>query len=152
MSSSKHQEFLKAAWNEANEGFQQGGVPVGAVMVRNGKVIARGRNKRVQEDDPVMHGETDCLRNAGLMESYDNIDLYTTLSPCMMCSGAIIHFGIKRVIVGEKENFPGNIEFLRSQGVEVILLDDDDCKSLMAKFIEQRPDIWFEDIAGREEV
>ncbi len=138
--------FLDEAYREALEGFEQGGVPVGAVMVRDGEIIARGRNKRVQEEDPVMHGETDCLRNAGVMDSYDGVDLYTTLSPCMMCAGAILHFGIRRVIVGEDVNFAGNIEFLRQHGVEVILVDDTQCKVLMARFTEERPDIWLEDI------
>lgn len=89
--------FLTEALTEAHHGFDQGGVPVGAVMVRSGQIVARGRNKRVQENDPVMHGETDCLRSAGLMEDYSNTEMYTTLSPCMMCTGAILHFGIKRV-------------------------------------------------------
>lgn len=145
-------KFLGAAYEEAFEGYEQGGVPVGAVMVEDGKIIARGRNKRVQEGDPVMHGETDCLRTAGVRSDYSNVDLYTTLSPCMMCTGAIIHFGVKRVVVGEDVNFPGNVQFLRDNGVEVILMDDSECKVLMAKFIEERPDIWFEDIAGNEEV
>lgn len=145
-------EFLRQAYEQALEGYQQGGAPIGAVMVRDGEVIARGRNKRVQEGDPVMHGETDCLRAAGLLDHYDDIDLYTTLSPCMMCTGAILHFGIKRVVVGEDVNFAGNIDFLREHGVEVVLMDDEDCKSLMSRFINERPDIWYEDIAGNETV
>ena len=144
--------FLREAYQEALEGYQQGGVPVGAVMVCGGEVVARGRNKRVQEGDPVMHGETDCLRSAGILDSYEEIDLYTTLSPCMMCTGAIIHFGVKRVVVGEDVNFPGNIQYLRDNGVEVVLLDDEECKSLMSRFIAERPDIWYEDIAGNEDV
>lgn len=145
-------EFLRQAYQEAFEGYEEGGAPIGAVMVRNGEVIARGRNKRVQEGDPVMHGETDCLRAAGLLDDYADIDLYTTLSPCMMCTGAILHFGIKRVFVGENVNFAGNIDFLRQQGVEVVLMDDDECKALMTRFIQERPDIWNEDIAGNETV
>ena len=144
--------FLEEAWREAREGYEQGGVPVGAVMVRGGEVFVRGRNKRVQENDPVMHGETDCLRNAGILDDYSDVILYTTLSPCMMCTGAILHFGIKRVVVGENVNFPGNIALLRQHGVEVSLIDDEQCKSLMASFIEERPDIWYEDIAGNDEV
>ena len=146
------QIFLKEAYLEALDGYEEGGAPIGAVMVRNGKIISRGRNKRVQESDPIMHGETDCLRNAGMINDYSNIDFYTTLSPCMMCAGAILQFDIKRVVVGENVNFPGNIHFLRENGVEVILADDDECKSLMACFIEERPDIWFEDIAGNENI
>ncbi len=142
--------FLGEAFAEAKVGYQQGGVPVGAVMVKNGEVIARGRNKRVQENDPVMHGETDCLRNAGLQESYQDVDLYTTLSPCMMCTGAILHFGIRRVVVGENVNFEGNLDVLNDYEVVTVLADDAQCKGLMAQFIQERPDIWFEDIAGRE--
>ncbi len=145
-------QFLRQAYQEALAGFQEGGIPVGAVMVKDGQIIARGRNKRMQEGDAVMHGETDCLRAAGLREDYGEIDLYTTLSPCMMCTGAILHFGIKRVVVGEDTNFPGNIDFLKKCGVQVVLVDDAQCKSLMSKFIAQRPDIWFEDIAGNETV
>lgn len=145
-------EFLRLAYQQALEGYRQGGVPVGAVMVKNGEIIAAGKNKRVQEGDCVMHGETDCLRTAGLRNDYAEIDLYTTLSPCMMCTGAILHFGIGRVVVGEDVNFPGNIEFLRAHGVEVILVDDSDCKSLMEKFIVEKPEIWNEDIAGNETV
>ncbi len=146
------QKFLKQAYLEALAGYEEGGIPVGAVMVQDGEVIARGRNKRVQQGDPIIHGETDCLRNAGIIANYSDIDLYTTLSPCMMCAGAIMHFGINRVVVGEDQNFPGNIAFLRDNGVEVVLADDQKCKALMSKFIEQRHDLWFEDIAGNEEV
>ncbi len=144
--------FLRIAYQEALDGYNQGGAPIGAVMVKQGQVIAKGRNKRVQEGDPVMHGETDCLRAAGIRDDYEQIDLYTTLSPCMMCSGAILHFGVKRVVVGEDQNFPGNIEFLTENGVEVVLVDDPQCKALMARFIEERPDIWNEDIAANEEI
>ncbi|MFT5115112.1 MAG: creatinine deaminase [Parasphingorhabdus sp.] len=152
MSAKDDSRFLQAAYQQAFDGYQQGGVPVGAVMVKNGEVVAGGRNKRVQEGDSVMHGETDCLRAAGLRDDYEDIDLYTTLSPCMMCTGAILHFGIKRVVVGEMENFPGNIDFLRDHGVEVVLMDNNDCKSLMKKFIQEKPEIWNEDIAGNETV
>ena len=146
------QKFLRQAYAEALAGYREGGVAVGAVMVQDGAVIARGRNKRVQEGDPIIHGETDCLRNAGIIADYSGIDLYTTLSPCMMCAGAIVHFGINRVVVGEDQNFPGNIAFLRDNGVKVVLADDEKCKALMSKFIEQHPDIWFEDIAGNAAV
>lgn len=144
--------FMRAAYEQAAAGYAEGGVPVGAVMVAGGKIIARGRNKRVQEGDTVMHGETHCLREAGLRDSYDGVHLYTTLSPCMMCAGAILHFGIGRVVVGEARNFPGNIDLLRDRGVEVVLLDDPECIALMGRFIRERPDLWFEDIAGNEQV
>ncbi len=145
-------ELLREAYREALSGYEQGGVPVGAVMAKDGEVIARGRNKRIQEGDPVMHGETDCLRTAGMRDDYADIDLYTTLSPCMMCTGAILHFGVRRVVVGEDQNFPGNIDFLRDHGVDVVLVDDAECKDLMARFIAERPDIWYEDIAGNESI
>ena len=139
-------KFMAEAYQQAELGFNQGGIPVGAVMVKNGTVVARGRNKRVQEDDPVMHGETDCLRAAGLRKDYAQIDLYTTLSPCMMCTGAVLNFGIQRVVIGENVSFDGNISTLVDHGVEVVLLDDENCKNLMAKFIKERPDLWGEDI------
>lgn len=145
-----HREFIKLAYQEAVQGYEEGGVPVGSIMVKDGEVIARGHNRRVQHGDPVSHGETDCIRNGGVREDYVDVDIYTTLSPCMMCTGAILHFGIKRVIIGEDKNFPGNIEFLTERGVEVILLEDKACIELMAKFIKERPDIWFEDIAANE--
>jgi len=144
--------FMREAYAQAAAGYAQGGVPVGAVMVVGGQVIARGRNKRVQEDDAVMHGETDCLRNAGVRDHYDGVYLYTTLSPCMMCTGAILHFGIERVVIGEDRNFPGNIDLLLERGVEAVLLDDPQCVALMERFIRERPDLWFEDIAGNERV
>lgn len=144
-------QFLAEAYRQALAGYEEGGAPIGAVMVRGGAVIARGRNRRVQQDDPVMHGETDCLRNAGILADYRGVDLYTTLSPCMMCAGAIVHFGIGRVVVGENRNFAGNIPFLRAHGVEVVLADDEDCRGLMARFIAERPDLWFEDIAGNDD-
>ena len=147
-----HERFMREAYREALEGYRQGGIPVGAVMVRNGEVIARGRNQRVQRQDPVLHGETDCLRNAGVMDDYAGVALYTTLSPCMMCTGAILNFGIRTVIIGEDVNFPGNIALLREAGVDTVCLDDPDCRELMSRFIGERPDIWHEDIAGNEVV
>ena len=141
---------MKLALEEAKTGYAEGGVPVGAVMVENGEVIGRGHNRRVQDGNPVSHGETDCMKNAGRRPGYSNVTMYTTLSPCMMCAGTIVQFGIARVVIGENENFPGNIDFLRSHGVAVTLLDDQDCKDLMKRFIEERPDLWYEDIAGRE--
>ena len=139
-------QFMEEAYRQAELGYNEGGVPVGAVMVKNGAVVCAGRNKRVQENDPVLHGETDCLRAGGLRNDYSEIDLYTTLSPCMMCVGAILNFGIKRVVIGESENFPGHLSTLIDHGVEVVLMDDETCKGLMAKFIKERPDLWYEDI------
>ncbi len=145
-------DFLRAAFKEAQRSYHEGGLPIGAVMVENGVVIAAGHNRRVQDSDPIAHGEMDCFRKAGRRSRYDGITLYTTLSPCMMCSGTIVQFGVKKVVVGEDRKFPGNIEFLRSHGVEVRLLNDADCISLMERFIKERPDLWDEDIAGRSAV
>ena len=144
--------FIRLAYEEAETGYREGGVPVGAVMVENGAVVGRGHNRRVQDGNPVSHGETDCMKNAGRRPDYSKVTMYTTLSPCMMCSGTIVQFGIPRVVIGEAENFSGNIEFLRERGVEVVLLDDAECKALMSRFIAERPDLWFEDIAGNETV
>ena len=139
---------MALALEQARKSYEEGGVPVGAVMVENGKVIASGHNQRVQNSAPIAHGEMDCIRQAGRRARYDEVTLYTTLSPCMMCAGAIVQFGIGRVVVGEDRNFKGNIEFLREHGVEVTLLDDEGCRNLMDTFIAERPDLWDEDIAG----
>ena len=139
--------FMALALREAELGYAEGGVPIGAVMVEDGAVIGRGHNRRVQEDNPVSHGETDCMKNAGRRPNYIGVTMYTTLSPCMMCTGTIIQFGIRRLVVGEARNFNGNIELLRSRGVEVTVLDDRDCVALMSRFIAEKPELWFEDIA-----
>jgi cytosine deaminase len=146
----RDRRFMRLAYEEAMAGYEEGGVPVGAVMVEGGEVIGRGRNRRVQDDNPVSHGETDCMKNAGRRPDYSKVTMYTTLSPCMMCSGTIVQFGIRRVVIGEDRSFPGNGDFLRERGVEVVLLDDPDCTALMSRFIAERPDLWFEDIAGNE--
>ena len=145
-------EFMTAALEQAEKSYREGGLPIGAVMVEAKRIIARGHNKRVQEGDPIAHGEMDCLRAAGRRPRYDAVTLYTTLSPCMMCSGTILQFGIPRVVVGEDVSFPGNLEFLRQRGVEVRLLDDERCRSLMERFIREKPELWDEDIAGRERI
>ena len=142
-------KFLRAAYEQALKSFNEGGLPIGAVMVERGAIIAAGHNRRVQEGDPIAHGEMDCFRKAGRRSRYETVTLYTTLSPCMMCAGTILQFGVKRVVVGEDQNFPGNIEFLRSRGVDVRLVNDPDCIALMKKFIGQSPTLWDEDIAGR---
>ncbi|MEM9313065.1 MAG: nucleoside deaminase [Pseudomonadota bacterium] len=139
--------FLKLAFEEARQGYDEGGCPIGAVLTRGDVVLARGRNQRVQKGDPIAHGEMDALRKAGRQRTYRDVTLYTSLSPCMMCSGTIVQFGIPRVIIGENRNFGGNEEFLRSHGVEVIVAEDQDCIDLMARFIRERPELWFEDIA-----
>ena len=139
--------FMKQAWEEAEKGYQEGGVPVGAVMVEAGQVIATGRNQRIQEGDPIAHGEMDCLRRAGRRPHYKGVTLYTTLSPCMMCTGAILQFEVPRVVVGECQNFEGDLAFLAERGVDVVLLNDQDCIDLMERFIQERPELWNEDIA-----
>lgn len=139
--------FLRIAYEEALAGFNEGGCPIGSVLAADDRLIAQGRNRRVQDGDPIAHGEMDCIRRAGRQRSYRAMTLYTTLSPCMMCTGTIIQFGIPRVIVGEAVNFPGNPELLRQRGVEVVIADDADCIALMARFVRERPQLWAEDIA-----
>lgn len=143
---------MERAYRQALASYEEGGLPIGAVMVVDGEVIAEGHNRRVQDGDPTAHGEMDCLRRAGRRSRYDDVTLYTTLSPCMMCSGTIVQFGIPRVVVGEAQNFPGNPQFLRDHAVDVTILDDAACLALMRRFIQERPDLWDEDIAGRVDV
>ncbi len=145
--SDAHRKFMALAYAEAKTGFDEGGLPIGAVMVEDGAVVGAGHNRRVQEGDPIAHGEMDCLRRAGRRRHYKNVTLYTTLSPCMMCTGTIIQFGIPRVVIGENTTFGGNEEFLRSRGIEAIVADDPDCIALMTRFIEEKPELWNEDIA-----
>ena len=147
MLSKSDKKMLKIAYNEAKAGFDEGGCPIGAVLAREGDVVSQGRNQRVQKGDPIAHGEMDALRKAGRQKTYRDTTLYTSLSPCMMCSGTIIQFGIPRVVIGEAVNFGGNEELLRARGVEVIVAYDQDCIDLMDKFIEEKPELWAEDIA-----
>ncbi|MES1022442.1 nucleoside deaminase [Gloeocapsa sp. BRSZ] len=139
-------EFMTAAIAEAKQGQDEGGIPIGSVLVKDGKVLGKGHNKRVQDGDPVTHAEIDCLRNAGRIGSYRGTTLYSTLMPCYLCAGAVVQFGIKRVIVGESETFSGAREFMESHGVEVIDLNLDECKNMMQKFIHINPQLWNEDI------
>ena len=140
-------QLLKIAYDEAKSGYDTGGCPIGSVLARDGREISRGHNQRVQQDDPIAHGEMDALRKAGRQKTYRDTVLYTTLSPCMMCSGTIVQFGIPRVVIGENKTFGGNEAFLRDRGVEVIIANDSDCISLMERFIREKPDLWAEDIA-----
>lgn len=142
----QHDEMMQAAIQEARTGMAQGGIPIGSVMVRNGSVIARGHNKRVQEQDPIKHAEIDCLYNAGRIGSYKDITLYSTLMPCYLCAGAIVQFGIKKVVAGESVTFDGARGFMEQHGVEVIDLDLDECKEMMEEFIHTNPSLWAEDI------
>jgi cytosine deaminase len=139
--------MLRIAFEEAKEGFEEGGCPIDSVLEREGKVVAQGRNQRVQKGDPIAHGGMDDLRKAGRQSTYRDTTLYTSLSPCMMCTGTIIQFGIPRVVIGESVNFGGNEELLRSRGVEVIVANDQDCINLMTRFIKEKPELWAEDIA-----
>ena len=140
-------KFLRLAYEEAKSGYDEGGCPIGSVLARGDELVSQGRNQRVQKGDPIAHGEMDALRKAGRQKSYRDMTIYTSLSPCMMCTGTIIQFGIPRVVIGENTTFGGNEEFLRSKGVEVIIADDPDCIALMTKFIAEKPELWNEDIA-----
>ena len=140
--------FLEAAVQEARQGLAEGGIPIGSVIVHAGRIIGRGHNRRVQKGSATLHGEMDALENAGRQPPaiYRQSVLYTTLSPCPMCSGAILLYGIPRVVVGENRNFMGEEALLRSRGVEVEVLQDPVCIELMQRFIAARPDLWDEDI------
>ena len=147
MLSATDKKFLRLAYDEAKEGFDEGGCPIGSVLARGDVLVSQGRNQRVQCGDPIAHGEMDALRKAGRQKTYRDMTIYTSLSPCMMCTGTIIQFGIPRVVIGENKTFGGNEEFLRSKGVEVIIADDTDCIALMQRFITEKPELWAEDIA-----
>lgn len=140
--------FFKIAVDEAKSGLSEGGIPIGSVIVHDGKVLGKGHNRRVQEGSVVLHGEMDALENAGRRSAkiYRESTLYTTLSPCPMCTGAILLYGIPRVIIGENRTFMGSENLLRENGVEVTVLDDDECIRLMQEFIQANPDLWNEDI------
>ncbi|MFA7232360.1 MAG: nucleoside deaminase [Victivallaceae bacterium] len=142
-------EFMQAAINEAKLGLQEGGIPIGAVIVHDGKIIGRGHNRRIQKNSPILHGEMDAFENAGRRPAkiYRESVLYTTLSPCMMCSGTILFFGIPKIVIGENVNFMGEEELLRSRGVKVEVINNEECKKLMCDFIAARPELWNEDIA-----
>ena len=141
-------EFMQAAIDEARSGEREGGIPIGSVLVHRGRIIGRGHNRRVQRGSTVLHGEMDALENAGRQPAaiYRECLLYTTLSPCPMCSGAILLYGIPRVIVGENQTFTGEEPLLRSRGVSVEVLQDSTCIRLMSDFIRAHPDLWNEDI------
>lgn len=141
-------KYLQAAIDEARKGLSEGGIPIGAVLVHQGKIIGRGHNRRIQKNSVVLHGETDALENAGRLTAsvYRQCELYTTLSPCPMCSGAILLYGIPRVIIGENKTYLGDEEHLRTRGVEVEVLQDETCIALMQNFISANPGLWNEDI------
>lgn len=138
--------FMRAAIDEARKGLAEGGIPIGSVLVRNGEIIGRGHNKRVQLDNPVIHAETDCMMNAGRIGSYKDTVLYSTLMPCYFCSGMAVQFGVPKVIVAESRTFAGGPEFMRQHGIEVVDLDLPECVEMMEQFIREKPELWFEDI------
>jgi len=141
-------KFLKAAFDEAQKGLQEGGIPIGSVIVHKGKIIGRGHNRRVQQGSTVLHGEMDAFENAGRQPAsvYRECTLYTTLSPCPMCSGAMLLYGIPKVIIGENTTFLGEEDLLRSRGVELEVLQEKACIQMMQAFITERPELWNEDI------
>lgn len=140
--------FMQAAIEEARRGLEEGGIPIGSVLVHDGRIIGRGHNRRVQKGSAILHGEMDALENAGRQPAavYRESTVYTTLSPCAMCSGTILLYGIPKVVVGENQTFMGEEELLRSRGVEVTVLDDPVCRELMRRFIAAKPAVWNEDI------
>ncbi len=142
------EQFLKAAYDEARKGLSEGGIPIGSVLVYQGQILGRGHNRRVQKGSPILHAEMDALENAGRQPArvYRDSILYTTLSPCAMCSGAVVLYGIPHVVVGENRTFLGEEEWLRSRGVVVEVVQDPDCEAMMRNFIKSRPELWNEDI------
>jgi len=141
-------EFMAAALEEARQGLAEGGIPIGSVLVLDGKIVGRGHNRRVQKGSPTLHAEMDCLENAGRLKArdYQRAVLYSTLSPCDMCSGTVLLYKIPKVIIGENKTFQGPEDYVRSRGVELVILNLDECISLMEAFIAARPELWNEDI------
>ena len=139
-------KFMQDAINQARKSLSEGGIPIGSVLIKNGELVAAGHNKRVQEDNPILHGEMDCLNNAGRVGSFRNTVIYSTLMPCYMCAGTIVQFKIPKVIVGESRTFAGARAFMEEHGVEVIDLDLPECVDMMNAFIAEKPALWHEDI------
>lgn len=140
--------YLQAALEEARKGLDEGGIPIGSVLVVDGEIVGRGHNQRVQKGSAILHAEMDCLEKAGRLKSseYRRSILYSTLSPCDMCSGAVLLYGIPRVVVGENRTFQGPESYVRSRGAELEIVDDPECRRLMERFIREHPDLWNEDI------
>lgn len=139
---------MLAAIEEAHLGYAEGGIPIGSVIVFKNEIIGRGHNRRMQNGSVILHGEMDALENAGRQPAsvYRHCTIYTTLSPCPMCTGAILLYGISKVVIGENESFMGDEELLKSRGVEVVVLDSQECKDIMQKFIREQPELWNEDV------
>jgi cytosine deaminase len=140
----EHYKFMKEAIREAKKGLSESGIPIGAVLVKDGKIISRGHNNLLQKNSVILHGEMDCVENAGRLNGidYQKTTLYTTLSPCEMCSGMILLYKIPKVVIGENETLKGPEEYLIKNGVELINLNSDECKAIMKKYIEDNPEIW----------
>ncbi|HIA86644.1 MAG TPA: nucleoside deaminase [Candidatus Marinimicrobia bacterium] len=141
-------EFLEAAIEEAKKGLSEGGVPIGSVLVIDGRIVGRGHNQRVQKGSTVLHAEMDCLENAGRLKAseYSRATLYSTLSPCDMCSGTVLLYGIPKVVIGENRTFRGPEKYVQSRGVKIVVDDNQECRLLMEKFIKEHPELWVEDI------
>ncbi len=141
-------EFMRAAIDEAKQGLAEGGIPIGSVLVIDGRIVGRGHNRRVQKGSAILHAEMDCLENAGRLTArdYQRTTLYSTLSPCDMCSGTALLYNIPKVVIGENKTFQGPEAYVRSRGVELVILDDPECIQLMEDFIAARPELWNEDI------
>jgi cytosine/creatinine deaminase len=141
-------KFLQAAYEEAEKGLAEGGIPIGAVLVIDGEIVGRGHNKRVQKSSPVLHAEIDCFENAGRLKAvdYQKSTLYSTLSPCDMCSGAALLYKIPKVVIGENKTFQGPESYLRERGVDLEIINSPECITLMEKFIKDKPELWNEDI------
>jgi cytosine deaminase len=139
-------KFMRMAIDEAQKGLREGGIPIGAVLVRDNSLLGVGHNRRVQDGNPIAHAEIECLRNAGRIANFKGTTLYSTLMPCCMCAGMIVQFGIKRIIVGESRNYEGARTFLESCGIEVVDLDNSECRKMLEKFIKGNPNVWSEDI------
>ena len=141
-------EFLEAAIEEAKKGLEEGGIPIGSVLVIDGKIVGQGHNQRLQKGSAVLHAEMDCLENAGRLKAseYRRATLYTTLSPCDMCSGTVLLYGIPKVVIGENRTFRGPEDYVRSRGVEITVVDNNECRKLMETFVNDHPNLWNEDI------
>jgi len=141
-------KFLEAAFEEAKKGLAEGGIPIGSVLVIDDKIVGRGHNQRIQKGSAILHAEMNCLENAGRLKAseYRRATLYSTLSPCDMCSGTVLLYGIPKVVVGENQTFQGPEDYVKSRGVDVVVVNDQDCCQLMERFIDSNPELWNEDI------
>jgi len=148
MSESEIKQFMRIAIEEARLGLKEEGIPIGSVLVIDGKIVGKGHNRRVQNNSAILHAEMDCLENAGRLKAsdYKKATIYSTLSPCDMCSGAILLYGIPKVVIGENRTFKGPEDYTQSRGIEVLVLDDPECVEIMTEFIENNPELWNEDI------